>query len=108
VRVVLKDGIEHFATSVIRGQVAFNTNEIRMIVEKLTRQIDAQEEPSASEGETLPKQVVPRQASPVDRLMSSAKNMGWSKRQWVLLGVAIFFQAIILILFFVLIMVALG
>ena len=106
VRVVLRDGIEHLAASLLQEQVALNSFEVHAIVETLTQPPKDNEpvksaslEGTLGEAEEFAEPV--QQPSP-DVFERFVKKMGFTKRQWILLGVLVFFQAFILIVFLVL------
>jgi hypothetical protein len=104
VRVVLKDGMERFAHSVVQGDVVYKKkDEIQEIVDTLIGNLPVPVEVLA---EPAPRK--PRKPTPVDKLTKATKKMGWGKRQWVMLGLMVFFEALILIFIFVFIMVAFG
>jgi hypothetical protein len=102
VRVVLKDGMEHFASSVIGGETVLKKREeAQEIVDFLTGKLPLPVE-------TFPEPVQPaiRKPNPLDKLEKSAKKMGWAKKQWIMMGLMVFAEAIILIFIFVFILVA--
>jgi len=102
VRVVLKDGMERFANSVVQGDVIYKKkDEIQDIVDALTGKL-----PVTLETLTEPVPSAPRKPTPVDKLAKATKKVGWRKRQWVMLAILGFFEALVLILIFVFIMVA--
>jgi len=104
VRVVLKDGMERFANSVVQGDTVYKKrDEIQDIVDALTGNLPVQVEIPA---EPVPQK--PRKPTPVDKLTKATKKMGWGKRKWIMLGLMVFFEALILIFIFVFIMVAFG
>jgi len=104
VRVVLKDGMERFANSVVQGDVVYKKREeIQDIVDALTGNLPA---PVEIPVETALR--TPRKPTPVDKLTKATKKMGWGKRQWIMLGLMAFFEALILIFIFVFITVAFG
>jgi hypothetical protein len=104
VRVVLKDGMERFASSVVQGQAVFKKKEeIQEIVDTLIGNL-----PVAEENLAEPVPPAPRKPTPVDKLTDATKKVGWRKRQWILLGALAFFEALVLILIFVFVMVAFG
>jgi hypothetical protein len=101
VRVVLKDGMERFANSVVQGQVILKKKEeVQDIVDTLIGNLPVPEE--------IPAEPVPpalRKPTPVDKLANATQKMGWRRRQWIMLGVMAFFEALIIILIFVFITV---
>jgi hypothetical protein len=98
VRVVLKDGMERFANSVLQGQTVYRKKEeIQEIVDTLIGNLPLPEEVPAE-----PVAPTPRKPTPVDKLADATKKVGWRKRQWIMLGAMGFFWALILIVFFVL------
>jgi len=100
VRVVLKDGMEHFANSVVQGEAVYKKKEeIQDIIDALTGNLPLLEEVPAE-----PVSRKPRKPTPVDKLAKTTKKMGWSKRRWVILGLMGFFEALVLIFIFVFIM----
>ncbi len=100
VRVVLKDGMERFASSVTQGDAVLKTkDEVQNIVDALTGNL-----PEPIETLAEPVQQAARKPTPVDKLTKAGKKIGWRKRQWVILGVMAFFWALVMIVFFVLIM----
>jgi hypothetical protein len=106
VRVVLRDGIEHLAASILQEQPALNSFEVHALVETLTEQPKENEpvrstslEEPLAEAQEIAEPV--QQASP-DLFERFVKKMGFSKRQWILLGAIVFLQALILIVFLVL------
>jgi hypothetical protein len=104
VRVVLKDGMERFANSVVHGDVVYKKkDEIQDIVDALIGNLP---EPVEIPAEPVPHK--PRKPTPVDKLTKATKKMGWGKRQWIMLGLMAFFEALILIFIFVFITVAFG
>lgn len=104
VRVVLKDGMERFASSVVQGEEVLKKREdVQEVVDFLIGKLPMEEEVPPEP--VLP---APRKPAPADKLVVATKKIGWAKRQWILLGVMAFFEAVILILAFVFIMVALG
>jgi hypothetical protein len=104
VRVVLKDGMERFANSVTQADTALKLkSEVQDIVDALTGNLPVEEVLQAE-----PAQPTVRKPGPVDRLTKAGKKVGWRKRQWIMLGVMAFFEALILIFAFVLVMAAFG
>ncbi len=103
VRVVLKDGMERFANSVMQGNAVIKTKEeAQVIVDALTGNLP---EPVGALAEPVPD--VPRKPTPVDKLMKTTKKLGLSARQWIMLGIMAFTEALILIIIFIVISVAL-
>jgi hypothetical protein len=101
VRIVLKDGFERFANSVVQGKTVLNSkDEIQKIVDVLTGNL-----PISEEDLSEPVPVAPGKPTPVDKLVKATKRLGLTTRQWVMLGVMAFFEALILILIFVFITV---
>jgi hypothetical protein len=104
VRVVLKDGLDRFANSVVQGKEAFKTkDEIQEIVDALTGKLP---EPEETLSQSVP--AAPRKPTPVDKLVKTTKKLGLTPRQWVMLGIMAFTEALIIILIFVFVMVAFG
>ena len=104
VRVVLRDGMERFANSVVKGDAVYKTKEeFQDIIDALTGNLPVPEE--------LPVEPVPhapQKPNPIDKLANATQKVGWRKRQWVLLAALGFFEAIVLILIFVFVMAAFG
>lgn len=97
VRVVLKDGMESLASSVMQGDVVLkNREDVQEVVDFLIGNLPVQEEVSPE-----PVLLGPRKPKPADKLAVATKKIGWAKRQWILLGVMAFFEAVILMLAFV-------
>jgi hypothetical protein len=104
VRVVLKDGMERFANSVVQGQAVYKTrDETQEIVDTLTGNL-----PLPEEALVEPAARTPRKLTPVDKLDKAAQKMGWRKRQWIILAALAFFEAVLLIFIFVFIVSAFG
>lgn len=102
VRIVLKDGMEHFASSVVQGDVVLSKrDEVQEIVDFLTGKL-----PLPVETFSEPAQPAARKPDPADKLEKAARKMGWGKKQWILMGLMFFVEAIILIFIFVFILVA--
>jgi hypothetical protein len=98
VRVVLTDGMERFANSVVQGDAVYKKKEeIQDIVDTLIGNLPLPEEVPAE-----PVAPTPRKPTPVDKLADATKKVGWRKRQWIILAAMGFFWALILIVFFVL------
>lgn len=101
VRVVLKDGMERFANSVVQGQVILKKKEeVQDIVDTLIGNLPV---PEAIPAESVAP--VLRKPTPVDKLADATQKMGWRRRHWIMLGVMAFFEALIIILIFVFITV---
>jgi hypothetical protein len=104
VRVVLTDGMERFANSVVQGDVVYKKkDEIQEIVDTLIGNLPVPVNLPAE-----PVSHTPRKPTPVDKLTKATKKMGWGKRQWIMLGLMAFFEALILVFIFVFITVAFG
>jgi len=104
VRVVLKDGMERFANSVVQGQVVYKTKEeVQDIVDALIGNLP---EPEGTPSEAIP--AAPRKPTPIDKLSKATKKLGLTPRQWIMLGVMAFFEALIIILIFVFVTVVFG
>jgi hypothetical protein len=104
IRVVLKDGMERFANSVVHGDVVYKKpDEVQEIVDTLIGNLPLPEEVPAET--VLP---TPRKPTPADKLVKATEKVGWRKRQWIILGALAFFEALVLILIFVFIMAEFG
>lgn len=104
VRIVLKDGMERFSNSVVQGEAVLKQkDEIQDIVDALIGKL-----PVSLETLAEPAPAAPRKPNPVDKLATATQKVGWRKRQWVILGILGFFEALVLILIFIFVMVALG
>ena len=102
VRVVLKDGMEHFANSVIQEQATLKEREeIQKIVDALTGKL-----PEGSETFMQPAPVEASKPGPFDKVTKATKSL--RPRQWMLLGVMAFFEALILIAIFIIVITNLG
>jgi len=104
VRVVLKDGMERFANSVTQGDVIYKQkDEIQDIIDALTGKL-----PITEELLTEPAPKTPRKPTPVDKLAKATKKVGFSQRQWIMLGVLAFFWALVMIFIFVFVLSVFG
>ena len=75
VRVVLKDGMDRFANSVVQGNVVYKTkDEIQEIVDALIGNLPAPEE---TPSEPVP--AAPRKPTPVDKLRKPPKSWDWAR-----------------------------
>jgi len=102
VRVVLRDGMEHFAKSVMEGKAVFKTkDEVQVIVDMLSGKLPESEQTLAE-----PAPAAPRKPTPVDKLVKTTKKLGLTSRQWIMLGVMAFTEALIIIIIFIVISVA--
>jgi hypothetical protein len=101
VRVVLRDGMERFASSVIQGKAELKSKvETQDIIDALTGKLPEVEETYAE-----PASPVPHKPTPVDKLVKTTKRLGLTPRQWIMLGLMAFVEALILIIVFVFITV---
>ena len=115
IRIVLMDGLDHYIAGLAQSHTYLTGEEVQIIVDLLTQpaqstspEVDAETQPDASAAITTP----PHQPSPLEREIPKRVNkitrkIPFSKRQWILLGVFVVVDIIILIALIILIVVTL-
>jgi len=105
VRILLSDAIKNFARQVGASQPVFSREEKMQLAQLLIKpRPPSYSTPYPEREDSPPAPAAPPQA--IQRLNTISKTLNFSKRQWILLGLILGFQILLLIVFIVLVLSA--
>jgi hypothetical protein len=115
IRIVLMDGLDHYIAGLAQSHTYLTGEEVQTIVDLLTQpahstspEVESETQPDASTATTAStQQPSALQREIPKRVNKITRKIPFSKRQWILLGVFVVVDIIILIAFIILILVTL-